>query len=428
MTTETLLQQGIVAAQAGRREEARALLMQVVQADERSEQAWLWLSGVVDDPDDMRTCLQNVLDLNPGNEKAQQGLAWVDSRYGPPTAKAEPEPVAAQEPTANTGATIKLAAEVVPPTPEPAAQPQEPPKPAAQPHLPPAEAAAPASNPCPYCGTSTLLNRKSCHQCHNSLMMRTAPNEKRSVATTILAILWGLSGVLTILSGLATVGVGIYIGTVGGRGLARQLGLPSNLPLITRLLPGIVILLLGGLSIALMRGLMRRARWAYVLNIVSVTLSVLIILASMVLDRMITEMLASNRTLQGGNATGSLFCNVIVLIGHIVLTILSYRDFYGAKVRFQPEVDTTDHMGHFNNGLAYKKRGMWHMAMREWEAAVSKSPKDLDYLHALGLAYAQVKQFTKARETLDTALSLAPSDARLQESRAVVDRLATQRR
>jgi Flp pilus assembly protein TadD len=68
------------------------------------------------------------------------------------------------------------------------------------------------------------------------------------------------------------------------------------------------------------------------------------------------------------------------------------------------------------------------MAMREWEAAVSKSPKDLDYLHALGLAYAQVKQFTKARETLDTALSLAPSDTRLQESRAVVDRLATQRR
>ena len=38
----------------------------------------------------MRTCLQNVLDLNPGSEKAQQGLAWVDSRYGPPAAKAEP--------------------------------------------------------------------------------------------------------------------------------------------------------------------------------------------------------------------------------------------------------------------------------------------------------------------------------------------------
>jgi hypothetical protein len=80
-TTETLLQQGIRAARAGKREEARDLLMQVVRSDERNEEAWLWLSGVVDDPDDMRTCLQNVLDLNPGNEKAQQGLAWVDSRY-----------------------------------------------------------------------------------------------------------------------------------------------------------------------------------------------------------------------------------------------------------------------------------------------------------------------------------------------------------
>ena len=58
-----LLQQGIVAARAGKREEARALLMQVVEDDERNEQGWLWLAGVVDDPEDVRTCLQNVLDL-----------------------------------------------------------------------------------------------------------------------------------------------------------------------------------------------------------------------------------------------------------------------------------------------------------------------------------------------------------------------------
>src|SRR5215212_5323427 len=79
-----LLQQGIIAARAGNREEARALLMQVVEADERNEQAWLWLAGVVDAPEDIRTCLQNVLDLNPANQQAQQGLAWVEQRHGPP--------------------------------------------------------------------------------------------------------------------------------------------------------------------------------------------------------------------------------------------------------------------------------------------------------------------------------------------------------
>src|SRR3954454_11968473 len=83
-----LLQQGIVAARAGKRAEARALLMQVVEGDERNEQAWLWLAGVVDAPEDIRTCLQNVLDLNPANQQSHEGLAFVQMRYvapGPPT-------------------------------------------------------------------------------------------------------------------------------------------------------------------------------------------------------------------------------------------------------------------------------------------------------------------------------------------------------
>src|SRR5262252_2985197 len=88
-----LLEQGIAAAQAGRREEARALLIQAVEADERSEQAWLWLAGLVDDPGDMRTCLENVLDLNPGNVKAREGLEWIEKRYGPRVA---PTPAEAQ--------------------------------------------------------------------------------------------------------------------------------------------------------------------------------------------------------------------------------------------------------------------------------------------------------------------------------------------
>ncbi len=57
-----------------------------------------------------------------------------------------------------------------------------------------------------------------------------------------------------------------------------------------------------------------------------------------------------------------------------------------------------------------------------------QSPKDVDYLHALGLAYAQVKEFAKARTTLDTALSLAPTNPRIQDSRALVDRLMAKQR
>src|SRR4051812_34339969 len=95
-----LLEQGIIAARAGKREEARALLMQVVEDDEHNEQAWLWLAGVVDAPEDIRTCLQNVLDLNPANQQAQQGLAWVEKRYGlpaPPPELSSPAPVSPPE-------------------------------------------------------------------------------------------------------------------------------------------------------------------------------------------------------------------------------------------------------------------------------------------------------------------------------------------
>ena len=75
-TTE-LLQQGIALAKAGQREEARTILMQVVEQDERNESAWLWLSGVVDSDDEKAVALENVLTLNPDNEWARRGLRML---------------------------------------------------------------------------------------------------------------------------------------------------------------------------------------------------------------------------------------------------------------------------------------------------------------------------------------------------------------
>ena len=73
--THALLQQGIALAKAGRREEARALLLQVIDLDERNETAWLWISGVVDNDEDRGIALENVLQINPNNAWAKRGLA-----------------------------------------------------------------------------------------------------------------------------------------------------------------------------------------------------------------------------------------------------------------------------------------------------------------------------------------------------------------
>jgi hypothetical protein len=79
MDIQAALTQAIAAAKAGRRAEARHLLENILDQDERNEQAWLWLSGVVDDQEDRIICLENVLTINRRNETARKGLAALQA-------------------------------------------------------------------------------------------------------------------------------------------------------------------------------------------------------------------------------------------------------------------------------------------------------------------------------------------------------------
>lgn len=73
---------GAQALVEGRRDEARQLLLSYVEQNENDEEGWLWLSGAVDDLDDIEVSLQNCLQLNPDNERAKQGLAWIAQQRG----------------------------------------------------------------------------------------------------------------------------------------------------------------------------------------------------------------------------------------------------------------------------------------------------------------------------------------------------------
>jgi Flp pilus assembly protein TadD len=75
---DDLLRRGIAAAKAGQKDQARELLMEAIELDERNEQAWLWLSGVVESLNDRRICLENVLAINPDNANAKTGLEWLE--------------------------------------------------------------------------------------------------------------------------------------------------------------------------------------------------------------------------------------------------------------------------------------------------------------------------------------------------------------
>jgi len=431
-----LLQQGILAARAGKRAEARALLMQVVEADERNEQAWLWLAGVVDTPEDIRTCLQNVLDLNPANQQAQQGLAWVEQRYGPPVASHEPPsppplpppereipappptppPAAPERQRSYIGPTTKLASQTV----ATAAS-------IATPSVAPI-VAAPPEHPCPYCGMPTVLKQQACTQCHGDLMARAAPPSKRSLALTMLGLLWGTGGVLLLLLTVLVFFLFLWLRQSAQVGAAT--GAADSL-----LLAVAVTLVLGLGYIVLARGLLARRLWAYVTNIVLIVLSFFGTLSSVAASTLLIGLLLANlgRARNAEAVAGPASLIVLAVLGiafvllPIVLTIMSYRDFFGPKVRFQPAIEPGDHLVHYNNGIVYKNRGMWYMAAQEWELAVSKKPHEPNYLHALGLAYAQLKQPEKARAILDRAIQSAPDNPQIKESRALIDQIATKK-
>lgn len=76
-----VLQRAIQAARAGRKVEARDLLLDLVDVDPRNEMAWIWLSGLVDSLEDRIIACENALTINPANEKVQAYLAELQRQY-----------------------------------------------------------------------------------------------------------------------------------------------------------------------------------------------------------------------------------------------------------------------------------------------------------------------------------------------------------
>src|SRR5690242_20722533 len=69
-------------AQQGDRIRAYQLLCQVLRAAPRFAPAWLWMSGLVDDPVRQRDCLERTLLLDPLCTPARVGLDFLRQRSG----------------------------------------------------------------------------------------------------------------------------------------------------------------------------------------------------------------------------------------------------------------------------------------------------------------------------------------------------------
>jgi hypothetical protein len=80
------------AIRAGNKSEAQALLLRATELDQSNEQAWMWLSAVVESIEDQMICLENVLQINPQNADAKRGLDMLRKKAPPPAEKPPSQP------------------------------------------------------------------------------------------------------------------------------------------------------------------------------------------------------------------------------------------------------------------------------------------------------------------------------------------------
>lgn len=101
MSGDQLREQGIAAAKAGRRDEARQLLSQAAELNPRDVQAWLFLASVTDDKKSRLLALRNVLEIEPGNALAMaavKALGIDPARLLATSAAEPPKPAAPASP------------------------------------------------------------------------------------------------------------------------------------------------------------------------------------------------------------------------------------------------------------------------------------------------------------------------------------------
>jgi tetratricopeptide (TPR) repeat protein len=386
----TLLNEGIVAAKSGQTARARDLLMQVVEADESNESAWLWLSGVVESLEDRQVCLENVLALNPDSVAAQKGLAWIDQQR------------ASQESSPEEASPVQ--------TPPPSTSEIDAPSPAYQ----AAAMASPSATAIPPVAAATPLVRYE----------RQRKREKRSGPLTVVSIGWLLFGLLSVAAGVAFVGFSQWMQTMLQDPQMRQqvtaergVG-PEQLALVEEVFKaagpwGIAVAVLGILCVALAVALLQRVEAAFY--------------ASFGMGAIVTGLFAYSGFAGSG---GGCACCAVVPITFLVLTFLARDDFAMEEVIVQEkraEYGTDSPLQHYQRGLEYAKEKKLDMAIQEWEKAVALDPANLRFRNALALALAGSNQHQRAIATLEDALKALPGDRETKSNLEAIKKAAAKK-
>jgi hypothetical protein len=80
----TMLEQAAAHIREAEIDKARTILIEVLKQNPSDEDAWLWMSKCVTEPEQKRYCFERVLKINPQNQYAVRGLRHLTKPASPP--------------------------------------------------------------------------------------------------------------------------------------------------------------------------------------------------------------------------------------------------------------------------------------------------------------------------------------------------------
>lgn len=375
------LRDGIAALKAGDRAEAQALLLRVVEADERNEAGWLWLSGAVETDNDRLVCLENVLALNPDNPAARRGLAKLSETR---------QTAVSPTPASFIGYKQTSAYDDV--------WEQD-------------------NDLCAYCAQVVTDQQPRCPRCGRNLNVSAYRYEQPNTSLHIFWVLLLGTGQLFLLQALYDV-------------IVRR-------SVVVAVLPSLLMIAF----VALAGGVYFRQFWAYV---AAVALLCLILFAN-IAGFLIPAEMAPEALWQIGpifdEVVNPLFAALATLLQVFQVTAVLLALYYAAfKAGPDFERTTRRQIAAVPSGLreagSYHaaasraaERGEWATAVLLWQRAAAKEPTQVTFQRNLAAAYARLGFYRRSEDVLQTALArpLTPEQqtqlARLREAvqRALAD-------
>jgi tetratricopeptide (TPR) repeat protein len=387
-----LLNEGIQAARAGERPLARDRLLRVLDADARSEPAWLWLSAVLDEPGEQLLALERVLAINPTHPQALAGAQALRRQLGRDEAARQPPldlplrtPTEMAEPAAASSAII-LQPQSYSPEPTPGATAIE--------VLPPMDSSGvlfdtllAEDDPyqCAYCGRQTHPDDERCRHCGRDLLV---PGPWRGGGYMYLGLL--LTGVQlqwSLVQALAAYLVGSYPRAASALPLFSLWTGNLLAPAIVRALAWAVVVLM------LLSDYDRGYGVAALVAVVD--------LAWAAIGFNLGWLASFESEVNGGLAV------VILLIG--LMAVISQAQSR-LRQRVVPDRNLDGALMFHRRALVYSRQGKWALAALHWRRAISRSPSEPIYYKALGNANARLGRYAEAVRAFKSGAEVAPSD------------------